>query len=95
MSAKRRKNVGNVKNRSIITTIPLSIKPLKNPALIPMISPIKEAIKAPPTPMMTEVLPPSIILAKISLPSLSVPSGYCKDGDSNIASTFGIKGDCV
>ena len=35
----------------------------------------KEDIKALPTPIVKETFPPSITLAKISLPNLSVPKG--------------------
>ena len=51
----------------------------------PKIRPINEAIKALPTPIRSETFPPSISLAKISLPNLSVPKKLSREGGSKIA----------
>jgi len=72
--------VGNVKNKSIIIVMVLSILPLKYPAVIPIKSPIIEDIDAAKKPIISEVFPPSKILAKTSRPSLSVPNICSIDG---------------
>ena len=53
---KEEKKVGNVKNKSIITVIDLSILPLKYPALIPINKPTKEEIVAAKKPIIKRYL---------------------------------------
>ena len=45
---------------------------------------VTEAINALPTPIVKETFPPSISIAKISRPNLSVPSKCSYDGANNI-----------
>ena len=78
--ARSKKNVGNVRNKSIIIVIDLSIFPLKYPAFIPIKRPIIEEIAAAKNPIISEVWPPSKTLAKTSRPNLSVPKRCSKDG---------------
>lgn len=84
-SAKSKKNVGKVKKRSTITIKALSIFPRKYPAIEPNKRPMKEAIRALPTPIVKDTFPPSIKRAKISRPSLSVPKICVEDGATKIA----------
>ena len=95
INAKRRKKVGKVKNKSIMIIMPLSTLPRKKPADTPMISPKKEAISAEPTPIIKETFPPSIIRAKTSRPSLSVPIKCSAEGGKSMEVLSSSKGESV
>ena len=57
--------------------------------------PINEAIKALPTPIVSDILPPSKSLAKISLPNLSVPSKCSLEGGRRIEALLRVYASTV